>query len=464
LNNLYEVSPRMQCLWELLKMKDSRTRNMSVGIVVEGAFNDIIFEKAINDLIDRHEALRTCFEERDGKVLMKVIKNKQKNLIIDTHLWESDSKNLIKDYIKSKIYVKFDFENDIKIKSWLFPISKNFRVVAFSIPHIVCDGVSINVLMKELFEIYFCYSDKGCKSAKLLDEAEQFKDYVKWLNSSVVYRVDNRYKNYWINQLRNKNVKQILPYDFMDLRLDKPVYTSEGLVMSLHKAGVISFHLNKNELSIMRETCREIGMSNSMFLMSVLLLLMMCWCATFEIISKLRVHGRTPEFLRTVGYLTNAIYFRFEADKNGSVEEYLSAIRDKMIDAIEHQYYHDVCIESDLGIASPRSLFFNFTPQSDWRVDSEELRIYEFNDDIEERMTMYDFEITSRISTTDALLVNIIFAYNRQLFKKNTISNLKELFLKIINSLHDNKKISLEEYINSMKGVSIDPLLTDADQ
>jgi NRPS condensation-like uncharacterized protein len=171
----YPISTLQKRIWILSKFgKTSAAYNMTGVLKLDGPLNIDIFQQCVNHIVNRHETLRTVFKDIDGEI--KQLINE------DHHVKVEYSKVNSEDEIKQKVIQKashhFDLETGPLINiSVLEEHSSRFTII-ISMHHIISDGWSISIFIKECTEIYNNLINNRPFS---LEELEiQYADYTVW--------------------------------------------------------------------------------------------------------------------------------------------------------------------------------------------------------------------------------------------------------------------------------------------
>jgi len=443
---LYDVSPKMKRSWWYLKRaKSSISRNINRVIRFEGDLNITALRKALDLVVERHEALRTTIVDQDV-LKMKINNDKRADLIINHDIFGKTEENEIADYIYKEISIEFDFANDLMIKAWLFRIQEKTSLLAIAVPHLVCDGWSMNVICNDLVAAYKAavLGDKHVGEFRKTKIA-QFKEYIEWINNEVVGDKNSTYRRFWESKLKGKDLKLNLPYDYKLPDNNIAKLGSEDL----H----ISFKLSIEQMNSIKNMCNAVSMSKSMLLLAISNLLLVHWCKTTEITVTLHLNGRTAEYYNSAGYYVNAVYWRFNTDKGNTLIEYLYNIKDSLIEMIDNQYYSDICLETELEIKREKNVLLNFmVGSSAWSLDAN-LKATAISKVIFD-ITQFDFMIWSNSIVedveTNSEIEEIYLIYKKDLFALSSINKLKDNFLFILDYLSNCKDNAVEELLNNL--------------
>ncbi len=156
--NNYPVSYGQSRLWVLSQFEGaSSAYNMPNNITINGEYDVAILKNAIYSTIKRHEVLRTVFIMNDeGELRQNILPiddfNFELNYIDYSHKKEKYEE--VNAYIQNDSFLQFDLENGPLFRIALFKISDNEHVFYYNIHHIIGDGWSNKVLLKDVFELY----------------------------------------------------------------------------------------------------------------------------------------------------------------------------------------------------------------------------------------------------------------------------------------------------------------------
>ena len=191
-----------QQIWVIDQIKPGNLAyNLPAGFRLKGNLNIEILEKSFNEIINRHETLRTTF---------CLINNQPKQLVHPECLIKIKTVDLcgysnqeleteLNNSIRKEVTQPFDLTKLPLIRGVTFKLSEDENIFLLNIHHIVTDGWSTAVIFKELSELYNNYF-KG--SVNTLPElASQYSDYVNWQLRKNWYPSYDEQLDYWKKQL-----------------------------------------------------------------------------------------------------------------------------------------------------------------------------------------------------------------------------------------------------------------------
>ena len=208
----YELSPSQKGMW-LACQKDeaSIAYNMSGVYRLKGKFSKYLLNKALENIVSRHESLRTIFVQYGGSVRQKILENSDFKFEIYEYILKSDSAHELNYLIESIVNSQFDFERGPLIRVCLIELLGQPPILVFVVHHLIADGWSLKVLLKEVSDLYKRF-DQGAEAA-LPSLSLQFRDYSEWLNSQIGQKSFESHKKYWRHQLTGYNNIVLMPRD-----------------------------------------------------------------------------------------------------------------------------------------------------------------------------------------------------------------------------------------------------------
>jgi acyl carrier protein/NRPS condensation-like uncharacterized protein len=187
----YRLSSAQKRLYILQQMDlNSTNYNMSGVFIIGGKWSREKFEKACQNLIHRHEVLRTSFHLLSGEAIQRIYDRVEFQISCKKMDSEEDVRNRIKEFVKP-----FDLSKAPLFRVELIELAKEKHVVLLDLHHIISDGSSIEILIDEFAQLY-----KG-KSLNCLPV--QYKDYTAWLNIRLNEEKLKEQQNYWLRKLED---------------------------------------------------------------------------------------------------------------------------------------------------------------------------------------------------------------------------------------------------------------------
>jgi len=340
----YPLSNAQRRLWVLHQFEGGNIGyNIASTYRVKGRLNIPVLQKALQALIERHEILRTAFGEEDGEPYQRIRQNP------DLPLWVSEVQNeeALHKIMDDEIHYRFDFagESLIRLRVIQMPQGQDYFIV--SLHHIVADGWSMNLLVKELNELYGAV-DKG-RQVALPTLSIQYKDFALWQNALLIDEAMNKHRAYWHAQLSGEFTPLELPCDFK-----RPaIQTYEG--------AHLEFSIDKETSSLIYILCNEQDVSLFVMLNALLKVLLFRYSGQEDILIGTGSSGRVHNDLENqIGLYVNTLVLRDRIDGKQSFSVFLQQIKSTVLSAFEHEMYPFDRLVEDLELerdASRHPLF-----------------------------------------------------------------------------------------------------------
>ncbi|WP_164003123.1 condensation domain-containing protein, partial [Pyxidicoccus caerfyrddinensis] len=130
----------------------SATLNVSVSVRLSGQLDDAALRAALNELVRRHETLRTTFVEQDGRPFQQIASTLE--LPLDVVALREEQ---VQERLHAEARRPFDLENGPLLHAVLFRLAAEEHVLLLSLHHIITDGWSMGVLVREVSELYAAF-------------------------------------------------------------------------------------------------------------------------------------------------------------------------------------------------------------------------------------------------------------------------------------------------------------------
>ena len=193
-------------IWLAAQLDDdiSRTYNESRIIRVQGALHIDALRESLQELVDRHDALRATFaEDGSGQTIYS-------HLPVDLAIESLDDEQQLDDLVRSSTSELFDLAAGPLFRFCLYDLGEDRWAVLLVMHHLIADGWSWAVLLGELGEIYTAKAEERTLPDRL---GLSFSDYVAWSETpSHIARVAAA-EDYWLNLLADKPEEIELPSD-----------------------------------------------------------------------------------------------------------------------------------------------------------------------------------------------------------------------------------------------------------
>lgn len=417
---LYPVSHAQERLYyEQMLNKDNVSYNVYGVYEIKGAVEEEKLAAAFQKLVDRHDTLRTSFLLKEDTLLQRINEGVEFNLIhLDDNKYQG-IKEAFADFIQP-----FDLSADSLLRAALLNY-KGTRLLFVDIHHIVCDGISLNILMNDFKQLYTGHD------LPALDLS--YVDYAVWQKETAA--IEEQQKQYWMNQLAGE-----LP------QLSLPVSQDREYV-SIQSAATGSMEISGTQYNQIKEFIATSKVTDYMFFLSVYYLLLAKISGDTDIIIGTDMIGRTQTELQdVVGTFINLLPLRLQLQPEESYTVFLEKVKNCVLGAFENQDYQYDQIISLLNQEERLEgklihVHFAFANYFDQQTTQNELDIVPFETALKES-TQFEFKIEAR---EEGGKYYLSFIYSDELYTAEVISLLMEYYSNILNTVLHETQISIEE-------------------
>ncbi|WP_273480649.1 condensation domain-containing protein, partial [Acetivibrio straminisolvens] len=412
---VYPVSSAQKRLFILERMGNlGTTYNLPGVLTVEGDIDLKAFEKAFKKLIDRHEILRTSFELRNGEPVQRV--HKQVDFKLGYKEADADkAKDIIKDFIR-----EFDIGTAPLFRAELVKIGEKKHLLMFDMHHIISDGVTSVILVKEFIELY---SQKDLAPLRI-----QYRDYAVWQNSILESEIIKKQMEYWQNIFSDDIPVLNLPTDY-----PRPSIQS-------YEGDRIRFALSKELVEGLRAVAANTGTTLYMVLMAAYNVLLYKYTGQEDIIVGSPTAGRPHADLENLaGMFVNTLALRNYPKGEKTFREFLEEVKSNVLNALENQEFQFekllelLDLKRDLSRNPLFDTLFVLQNMGVPETEVESLRFIPF--EFENKVSKFDITLEA-IEDKDDIRFNL--EYSTRLFKRETMEKLAGHFSKILKEISEN--------------------------
>ncbi|WP_118974721.1 non-ribosomal peptide synthetase [Taibaiella koreensis] len=311
----YPLSSAQKRLFVISHFKGAETSyNMYSAFWIDGALDIQKLETAFQQLIDRHESLRTAFVMIHDEPVQVI--RKQIDFQLKRHkAVETEAPGIVARFIR-----KFDLETAPLLRAEILEVNPERHLLMYDIHHIISDGVSMRVFMKELLALY--------QGIPLQALNIQYKDYSAWQQSLFTTGAIEGQKQFWEQQFAIAPPVLDLPADF-----PRPlVSTFEG----------DNYHLDLDTGLSTRiaDFISARKVTYNMFLLSVFNILLSKYSSQEDIVIGTAVAGRTHADLEPlIGMFVNTLALRNYPLAGKTFDQFLQEVKLNSVHAYSNQDY-----------------------------------------------------------------------------------------------------------------------------
>jgi amino acid adenylation domain-containing protein len=325
-NNL-PLSFAQQRLWFIEQLQPNNAAyNITSAVRVFGNLNITALESCLNEIIKRHESLRTNFIAVEGLPIQVITENLQLSLpVIDLQsLSKSDQETQIQQLINKETLQPFDLTQLPLLRVILLKLSATEYVVIFTMHHIISDAWSTAVMIREIVALYPAFAEG--KSFTLPELPIQYADFAVWQRQWLQGQVLENHLAYW---------KQKLGAALPVLKLP---YNQNQTVPPSNKAGIQTFRLSPEVSQALNILSRQENVTLFMTMVAALKTLLYRYTGQDDIVIGTDVANRNRgETEGLIGFFVNLLVLRTDISGYPTFRELLQRVRKVTLEAYNHQ-------------------------------------------------------------------------------------------------------------------------------
>lgn len=432
-------------LWFLEQLEPGNPfYNQSAAVHLLGRLNLAALEQSFNEILRRHEVLRTTFTVVEGQPVQVIAPTLPLTLpVVDLQkLPEAERKGEVLRRATEEGQQSFNLSKTPLLRCTLLRLDETEYVLLFTMHHIISDAWSKGVLLRELAILYEAFSIG--KPSPLPELPIQYADFAVWQQQWLQGEVLETQLTYWRQQLEGSPPLLELPTD----RTRPPVQTFRGATQS--------FILPKALTEALKELSKQEDVTLFMTLLAAFKTLLYRYTGQNDILVGSPIANRNrSEIEGLIGFFVNTLVMRTNLGGRPSFREILSRVRNVALAAYAHQdlpferLVNELQLERDLSHTPLFQVMFEFgnTPISALALPGLTLSL------LETKSSTAKFDLSLSMRETEQGLIGSL-EYNTDLFDAGTIARMLGHFQTLVASILANPDQRLENL----------QLLTDAEK
>lgn len=409
------LSFAQQRLWFLEQIHpDSSINHISMGVRVRGPFNPDTLERSVQEIIRRHDILRTRFGSERGEGFAEV--SGEAVFTMRQHdlraLSPEEQDIEVRQFLRTEASQPFDLGTGPLFRVALIALDQDQHILALTFHRLIADGWSLRIFCKELALLYEAGGDvQGALLSKL---SFQYVDYANWKRARLDQGLREVQREYWIRQLNGAHPPVELPADHPRPR----TRTFEG--------GVRSRALSPGLAAALDSFCQQQGVTTFMALYAVFVTWLHRYTQESDIVvGSVAAGRRRVELENVIGYCVNTVALRTQLSDGLTAQDLLKQVRRVVIDAYDH---HELPFEEVIEALSLRregtlSPFFNvMIVLEDDPLFSFKIRDLEATH-LPWELTASEFDLVLMV-VNKAQGLDLALLYNSTIFEDSTIDRM----------------------------------------
>jgi len=410
-------------LWFLEQLESlGGTYNIGMVLRFDGRTGDLgVLERSLVELVSRHESLRTHFESRAGQPI-QVIDAVAQFRLERREMPDLPTPHAEGEWLAHEMARPFDLSLSA-FRATMVSTPDERSMLLLVMHHIISDGWSVAVLVRELNAVYAAYV-RG-EPSPLAPLEVQYADYALWQRQWLQGEVLERQMSYWRERLSGMPAALELPTDYPR----PPVPSFRG---AQH-----AFQVPPEQLHALRALTRREGVTLYMVLLAALQVVLARWSNQDDVVVGSPIAGRTHRLTEgLIGFFVNTLVMRTDLSGDPEFQDVLQRVRETTLGAYAHQ---EMPIEKLVAELQPqrdksRQAFFQvmFTLQNtptDW-FDQPGLALTP----IRIPWSTSKFDLALECTETEAGLIGYV-EYATDLFEAATIERLAQSYLQVLQAV-----------------------------
>ena len=314
-------------LWFIYQLDPtSPAYNINITLRLNGALDFATLNQALNEIVRRHDVLRTYFVQENGNLAQVVVPLLTVTLpVVDlSHLPASlrvvEEERLLKEHA----LLPFDLSTPPLIRTVLTQVDDAKYGLLVSIHHTVSDWWSANVLQRELSILYSAFLSH--QPSPLPELPIQYADFAAWQRQWLLEDNLEKLTNYWMNQLAGA------PYVF-ELPSDRPRLATQTL-----RGAAYRFKFSKTLYEQLKALSRTEGTTLFMTVLAGFAIVLSRYSAQDDfLVGSPSANRNQPGTEDLIGFFLNTLVLRAQLVDNPTVRKFLEQMRKVVLDAYTHQ-------------------------------------------------------------------------------------------------------------------------------
>jgi amino acid adenylation domain-containing protein len=428
------LSYAQQRLWFLDQLEPgSVAYNIPFGVRLKGELKREALVRSVNEIVRRHEVLRTTFGMRDGQAYQVIAEEMELKIEemdlrgVEEGKREEEARRIGGEEVRRV----FDLGRGPLVRVKLLRMGEQEHVLLVTMHHIVSDGWSMGVMMREFSRLYG--AEVEGREAELAELAVQYADYAVWQRKWLQGEVLERQLGYWRKQLAD------LPE--LELPSDHSLPSNARFAPAIQRFAV-SRELTQN----LKALCRQHGSTLFMALLAIFKIVLYCNTHQEDIVVGANAANRNRlETENLIGFFVNQLVLRSDLSGNPDLLEILSRVRKTVLEAYAHQDLSFDLLISELQkerSGAPSALFrakFEFNEVPVVSIQLPHLQVCP--DDSLIPPVRYDLHL---LVTEEDESFRSMFLYNSNLLRPQLVRQLAAQYEAVLSCLVERPELTLQ--------------------
>ncbi|MDE1475330.1 non-ribosomal peptide synthetase [Xenorhabdus bovienii] len=400
--------------------------NIILASRINGDLNSKVWQRSLDQILARHESLRTVFIQRKGQLQAQALDVGTSMPMQFFDLSErTDAQQALSEIIADNELQAFHLDQGPLIRCHLIRLDKHQHVFLLTVHHIICDGWSLSIFTQELNALYQGYLANSGETPP--DLAVQYADFAQWQNEMLQGDLVVKQQKFWADYLDDIPVLLSLPWDRPRPKLQ-----------DFH-AGYVSFTLDSELAAGLRAYCQQQGCTLFMLFISAWGALLSRLSGQSSVVIGTPTAGRVrPELEPLIGLFMNMLAIRIDAPTGITAQSLLKEARDNILHAYDHQdlpfekVVEAIGVERSLGHLPLYQTIFSLRTNSDGDSKLALPGLTIENLSVSKSYLKADIELHCTDSSSG---ITGVISYALSLFDEATIERYQSYFIELLRGI-----------------------------
>ena len=314
-------------LWFLSQLEEGGVvYNMPAALRLTGSLDQAALEYGINEIVRRHEVLRTTFRIENGSPVQVIAPTLTIPLPVRNlrQMSENEQSVEVTRLIAEEAHQAFDLAAGPLFRVTLLCLSEDEHVLLVTMHHIVSDEWSIGVFIREVVALYNAFSRN--EASPLSELPIQYADFAQWQRQWLQGDVLQQHLSYWKERLSGE-----LP--ILELPADRPRLKHRSF-----QGAIQSFTLSRGLTDAIKSLSQQEDVTEFMLLLTAFKTLLHRYTAQDDMLVGTAFANRNrAEIEPLIGFFVNTVVIRANLSGNPTFRELLAQVRERSLEAQAHQ-------------------------------------------------------------------------------------------------------------------------------
>ncbi|MFP2957382.1 amino acid adenylation domain-containing protein [Myxococcus sp. 1LA] len=320
------LSSGQQRMWFLEQFQGpSGAYNMPAALRLEGALDVAALQRSLDEIVRRHEVLRTTYGQQQGQPFQRVLPPSPVTMAeVDLQHLPADARLAeVRRRAAEEAGRPFDLSRDLPLRLALLRLEPREHVLLLTLHHVACDGWSLGVLIRELAALYRAFSTG--EPSPLPEPELQYSDFARWQQQRATDGGLQPHLTWWREYLTGVPA-------LLELPTDRPRPAHQRFHGATHR-----FTVPAELTARLKQRSREAEATLFMTLLSAFGVLLSRTSRQADLVIGTPIANRVPQTEPLIGLFVNSLPLRLQVDGARPFSELLTRVRQDTLKAYAHQ-------------------------------------------------------------------------------------------------------------------------------